>query len=129
MCVGERLEEYDAGRTEEVVIGQLKASLNGIATPRDLAIAYEPVWAIGTGRAATGEQANRVIGLIRHNVGELYTDSFARDLRILYGGSVTPDNTTEFMQQPEIDGALVGGASLKSEQFVSIVRLTSEIRR
>jgi len=129
LCVGERLEEYDAGKTEEVVIGQLKASLNGIATPQDLTIAYEPVWAIGTGRAATGEQANRVIGLIRHNVGELYTDSFAQGLRILYGGSVTPDNTTEFMQQPEIDGALVGGASLKAEQFVSIVRLTSEIRR
>jgi len=129
LCVGERLEEYDAGKTEEVVIGQLKASLDGIATPQDLTIAYEPVWAIGTGRAATGEQANRVIGLIRHNVGELYTDSFAQGLRILYGGSVTPDNTTEFMQQPEIDGALVGGASLKAEQFVSIVRLTSEIRR
>jgi len=129
LCVGERLEEYDAGKTEEVVIGQLKASLNGIAAPQDLTIAYEPVWAIGTGRAATGEQANRVIGLIRHNVGELYTDSFAQGLRILYGGSVTPDNTTEFMQQPEIDGALVGGASLKAEQFVSIVRLTSEIRR
>ena len=129
LCVGERLEEYDVGKTEEVVIGQLKASLNGIATPQDLTIAYEPVWAIGTGRAATGEQANRVIGLIRHNVGELYTDSFAQGLRILYGGSVTPDNTTEFMQQPEIDGALVGGASLKAEQFVSIVRLTSEIRR
>jgi triosephosphate isomerase len=129
LCVGERLEEYDSGKTEEVVIGQLKASLNGISSPRDLIIAYEPIWAIGTGRAATGEQANSVIGLIRHNVGELYTDSFAQGLRILYGGSVTPDNTTEFMQQPEIDGALVGGASLKAEQFVSIVRLTSEIRR
>jgi len=112
-----------------VVIGQLKASLNGILSPRDLTIAYEPVWAIGTGRAATGEQANIVIDLIRHNVGELYTDSFAQDLRILYGGSVTPENTTEFMHQPEIDGALVGGASLKAEQFVSIVRLTSEIRK
>jgi triosephosphate isomerase len=128
LCVGERLEEYDTGRTEEVVIGQLKASLNGITPPRDLTIAYEPVWAIGTGRAATGEQANKVIGLIRHNVSELYTDSFARDLRILYGGSVTPDNTTEFMQRPEIDGALVGGASLKAEQFVSIVSQTSRIR-
>jgi len=129
LCIGERLEEYDTGRTEEVVIGQLRASLSGIAIPRDLTIAYEPVWAIGTGRAATGEQANKIIGLIRHNIGELYSDSFGQDLRILYGGSVTPDNTTEFMQQPEIDGALVGGASLKAEQFVSIVRLTSELRR
>jgi len=129
LCIGEKLDEYDAGRTEEVIIGQLRASLNGIASHQDLTIAYEPVWAIGTGRAATGEQANKVIGLIRHNVGELYTDSFAQDLRILYGGSVTPDNTAEFMQQPEIDGALVGGASLRAEQFVSIVRLTSELRR
>ena len=128
LCIGEKLEEYDTGRTEEVVIGQLKASLSGIASHQGLIIAYEPVWAIGTGRAATGEQANKVIGLIRHNVSELYSDSFAQDLRILYGGSVTPDNTTEFMQQPEIDGALVGGASLKAEQFVSIVRLTSELR-
>ena len=129
LCIGEKLEEYDTGRTEEVVIGQLNASLSGIASHQGLIIAYEPVWAIGTGRAATGEQANKVIGLIRHNVSELYSDSFAQDLRILYGGSVTPDNTTEFMQQPEIDGALVGGASLKAEQFVSIVRLTSELRR
>jgi len=129
LCIGEKLEEYDAGRTEEVVIGQLKASLSGIAFHQGLIIAYEPVWAIGTGRAATGEQANKVIGLIRYNVSELYTDNFAQDLRILYGGSVTPENTAEFMQQPEIDGALVGGASLKAEQFVSIVRLTSEIRR
>ncbi len=127
LCIGERLEEYDAGRTEEVVIGQLRSSLSGVESPRGLVVAYEPVWAIGTGRAATGEQANRIIGLIRHNVAELYTEGFARDLRILYGGSVTADNTAEFMQQPEIDGALVGGASLKADQFSSIVKQTSDI--
>ena len=128
MCIGESLKEYDAGKTEEVVIGQLRASLSGIDSPGGLIIAYEPVWAIGTGRAATGEQANRIIGLIRHNITELYTDDFARGLRILYGGSVTGDNTAEFMQQPEIDGALVGGASLKADQFPAIVKQTSEIK-
>ena len=128
MCIGEKLEEYDAGRTEEVVIGQLKSSLGGIESPGSLVIAYEPIWAIGTGRAATGEQANSIIGLIRHNVAELYTESFALSLRILYGGSVTADNTTEIMRQPEIDGALVGGASLKADQFPSIVKQTSDIK-
>jgi len=129
MCIGERLEEYDAGKTEEVVVGQLRSSLSGIDSPQGLVIAYEPVWAIGTGRAASGEQANKVIGLIRHNVAELYAESFAQSLRILYGGSVTADNAAEFMEQPEVDGALVGGASLKADQFVSIVKQTSEIRR
>lgn len=129
MCIGERLEEYDAGKTEEVVIGQLRSSLDGLDSPDGLVIAYEPVWAIGTGRAATGEQANSIIGLIRHNIAELYTDGFARDLRILYGGSVTAENSAEFMRQPEIDGALVGGASLKADQFVSIVKQTSDITR
>jgi triosephosphate isomerase len=128
MCIGESLEEYDAGRTEEVVVGQLRSSLSGISSPSGLVLAYEPVWAIGTGRAATGEQANRIIGLIRHNVAELVTENFASSLRILYGGSVTADNTAEFMRQPEIDGALVGGASLKPDQFPAIVKQTAEIR-
>ena len=89
----------------------------------------EQIWAIGTGRAATGKQANETISFIRHNFAKLYSESSARDLRILYGGSVTAANTDEFMQQSEIDGALVGGASLKADQFLSIVRQTSEIRR
>ncbi len=127
LCIGERLEENEAGRTREVVTEQLRSSLAGIDSPGELVIAYEPVWAIGTGRAATGKQANETIGFIRHNVSELYGETIAQDLRILYGGSVTADNTVEFMQQPEIDGALVGGASLKAEQFLSIVRQTSEI--
>jgi len=129
LCVGEKLEENEAGRTHEVVTEQLKSSLASINNINGLTIAYEPVWAIGTGRAATGEQANQTISLIRRNVSELYGEETAQDLRILYGGSVTADNATEFMQQPEIDGALVGGASLKADQFLSIVRQTSEIKQ
>jgi len=129
VCVGERLEENESGRTEEVVIEQLKSSLTGIKGINGLTIAYEPVWAISTGRAATGKQANATISLIRRTISKLYGERVALDMRILYGGSVTADNATEFMQQPEIDGALVGGASLKADQFLSIVRQTSEIRR
>ncbi len=128
LCIGERLEENEAGRTEEVLTEQLRSSLAGIDNLHSLIIAYEPVWAIGTGKAATGKQANETIGFVRRNIAKLYDKEIAQDLRILYGGSVTADNTTEFMQQPEIDGALVGGASLKANQFLSIVRQTSEIR-
>ena len=129
LCVGERLEENEGGRTREVVTEQLNSALGGIDYPGSLVIAYEPVWAIGTGRAATGKQANETIGFIRSNISQLYNKEAAQNVRILYGGSVTADNTAEFMQQPEIDGALVGGASLKADQFLSIVRQTSEIRR
>ncbi len=129
LCVGEKLEENEAGRTEEIVTGQLRASLAGLNYLTGLIIAYEPIWAIGTGKAATAMQANETIGLIRHNIFELYSESAARDVRILYGGSVTAANATEFMRQPEIDGALVGGASLKANQFLSIVKQTAETRR
>ena len=129
LCVGEKLEENEAGRTDEVVTEQLKSSLAGINNINGLTIAYEPVWAIGTGKAATGEQANKTIGLIRRTISKLYGEKITQDLRILYGGSVTADNATEFMQQPEIDGALVGGASLKADQFLSIVKQTSEIKQ
>jgi len=128
LCVGERLEENEAGRTEEVVTGQLGSSLAGIGYISDMIIAYEPVWAIGTGRAATGEQANETISLIRRNIAKLYSDGIAQNMRILYGGSVTAANATEFMKQPEIDGALVGGASLKATEFLSIVTQTSAIK-
>jgi triosephosphate isomerase len=129
LCVGERLEENEAGKTEVVVSGQLESSLAGIDHLNGLAIAYEPVWAIGTGRAATGEQANGTIAFIRQTVARLAGEQAAAGTRILYGGSVTAANATEFMQQPEIDGALVGGASLKAAEFISIVRQTSETRR
>ena len=129
LCVGEKLEENEAGKTKEVVTKQLKGSLAGITNINNLIVAYEPVWAIGTGKAATDEQANATISLIRRTISKLYNERIAQDLRILYGGSVTAHNTTEFMQQTEIDGALVGGASLKADQFISIVRRTSKIKQ
>ena len=128
LCVGERLEENEAGRTEKVIAEQLKSSLAGVDSLDGLMIAYEPVWAIGTGRAATGKQANETIGFIRQCIAGLYTEAVSQEVRILYGGSVTADNVAEFIRQSEIDGALVGGASLKADQFTSIVKLASEIK-
>ncbi len=128
LCVGERLEENDAGKTEQVVTNQLRLSLAGISVLDDLIVAYEPIWAIGTGRAATGKQANETIGLIRRNLAKLSSEKTAQGVRILYGGSVTADNIAEFIKQSEIDGALVGGASLKASQFLGIVKQTSEIK-
>ncbi len=122
MCVGEKLAEYEAGQTEEVVTRQVRGGLAGIQEIDGLVIAYEPVWAIGTGRPSTGEGANRVTGMIRGIVESLFGSQAARALRIQYGGSVTAENIREFMDQPEVDGALVGGASLKADAFVEIVR-------
>ena len=104
-------------------------SLKDISTPAGLVIAYEPVWAIGTGKAATSKQANTVIALIRKTVVRIYGSDFAADLRILYGGSVTADNIVEFIGQSDIDGGLVGGASLKVDQFVSIVSKTAQVKK
>ena len=128
LCVGERLEENEAGKTEEVVNRQVIGALNDIEPVRDLAIAYEPVWAIGTGKAASGAQAAATIQFIRDVVAKLWNKGIAQDLRILYGGSVTSTNIAEFISHPEIDGALVGGASLKAEEFVSIIEQTAEIK-
>jgi len=128
LCVGERLEENEAGKTEDVINRQATAALNGIEPVRDLVIAYEPVWAIGTGKAASGKQAVATIQFIRGVVAKLWNKSIAQNLRILYGGSVTSANIAEFISHPEIDGALVGGASLKAEEFVSIVEQIAEIR-
>jgi len=128
LCVGERLAENEAGKTEEVINRQVTAALKGIEPVRDLVIAYEPVWAIGTGKAASSAQAAATIQFIRDVVAKLWNKSIAQDLRILYGGSVTSANIAEFISHPEIDGALVGGASLKAEEFVSIVEQTAEIK-
>ena len=128
LCIGERLEENEAGRTEEVLTRQLMTSSDLLYYLGGLVIAYEPVWAIGTGKSATGEEANKTIGFIRQIISHQHGDNIANSVRILYGGSVTADNIAEFIRQPEIDGALVGGASLKADQFLSIAKQTSEIR-
>ena len=129
MCVGEKLDEREGGRTEALLGEQLKVGLAGVASTEKLTVAYEPIWAIGTGRAATGQMANETIGFIRQTIGRLFDRKAAEEVRILYGGSVTAENIAEFMREPEIDGGLVGGASLKAAQFVSIVKQTAEIRR
>ena len=128
LCVGERLAENEAGKTKEVVNRQVTTALDSVGSVSDLVIAYEPVWAIGTGKAASSEQAAATIQFIRDVLARLWNKSIAQDLRILYGGSVTSANIAEFISRPEIDGALVGGASLKAEEFVSIVEQTAEIK-
>ncbi len=128
LCVGENLNQYETGKTKEVVSEQLQSSLNGVNQGNTLTIAYEPVWAIGTGKAATGKQANDTISLIRSIIEKRYNSEIARNMRILYGGSVTAGNIAEFVSQPDIDGGLVGGASLKAAEFVSIIKKTAEIR-
>jgi triosephosphate isomerase len=128
LCVGESPEENKAGRTEEVLTKQLSSPSARLYYLGGTVIAYEPIWAIGTGVAATSEVANQTIGFIRRYIAEKVGKSIAQEVRILYGGSVTADNIAEFVKQPEIDGALVGGASLKPNEFLSIVRQTAEIK-
>ena len=127
VCVGETLEENEAGRTADVVSRQVREGLAGIslgsADEVPLVIAYEPIWAIGTGRAATSDGANAVLAdVIRPALAELFGEPVAQMIRILYGGSVKGNNAAEFFQQPEIDGALVGGASLKAAEFLLIAQ-------
>ena len=129
LCIGESLKENEAGKTEEVLTKQLSSPSARLYYLGGLILAYEPIWAIGTGRAATGRQANDTIGFIRQHIAQQYSEGIAQEVRILYGGSVTADNIAEFINQPEIDGALVGGASLKASEFLSIVRQTSKIKR
>jgi triosephosphate isomerase (TIM) len=131
VCVGETEAQYDAGQTEEVVGSQVRGCLAGLTAEQasGLVLAYEPVWAIGTGKAATVAIAGAVIGLtIRGTIAELYDQGTAQAVRVQYGGSVTPANIAEFMAHPDIDGALVGGASLKPD-FVDLVRLAAEAKR
>ena len=124
LCIGETLEEQQAGEADAVNRRQLLAGLEGLTAEQvaNLVIAYEPVWAIGTGEYCDAADANQVIARIRQTLAELYSEELAQQVRIQYGGSVKPGNIREFMEQPEIDGALVGGASLDAEGFASIVR-------
>lgn len=130
VCIGEREEEHDAGQTEQVIRSQIQHSLANIPAQflKEVVIAYEPIWAIGTGKAATAEGAEKVISLIRQLYADTYGSEAAEAIRILYGGSVTSENISEFMAQPNIDGALVGGASIKPD-FVEIVRKTIETEK
>lgn len=123
ICVGESLEQREAGDTNSFVASQVDKALDGLAPASipEVVIAYEPIWAIGTGRSSSGTDANHVIGLIRRTIASKFQPYLADQVRIQYGGSVKPDNIKEFMDQPEIDGALVGGASLKAEDFYGII--------
>lgn len=129
VCVGELLEEREAGKTMEVVLGQCEESLAGFSQ-EDAAktvIAYEPVWAIGTGKVATPDEAEEVHAAIRGWLTQQFGETVAQSIRILYGGSVKPDNATELLGQPNIDGALVGGASLKADSFLGIIAAASQL--
>jgi triosephosphate isomerase len=135
MAFGETLDENQAGLTGEVLSRQLREGLSGLAADPALSVggniplvlAYEPVWAIGTGLAATGEAANALVAsVIRPVISELFGPAFAQAVRVLYGGSVKASNAAEFFDQPEIDGALVGGASLKAQEFVGIVQAAAK---
>jgi len=123
ICVGETLQQREAGQTDQVVEAQVQGAYAGIDPQAALhtVIAYEPVWAIGTGKASNGPDADRVSGLIRNEISTLMGAEVARQIRILYGGSVKPDNMAEFASQKNIDGALVGGASLEAQSFLGIV--------
>ena len=124
VCVGEQLEEREAGKTEDIVGTQVRGSLAGLTTEEMLGtvIAYEPVWAIGTGKTATAGQAQEVHAFIRNLLAELFDADTAKAVRIQYGGSVKPDNARELMSQPDVDGALVGGASLDVRNFSELIK-------
>lgn len=128
LCVGETLEQREAtDNPAEVPVAQLQAALADVADDAEVVIAYEPVWAIGTGKVATAEQAQEVCQALRAALGERFGAERAAQLRILYGGSVKPDNVAALMREPDIDGALVGGASLSVEDFASIVRFRHHV--
>ena len=125
VCVGETLEQYESNRTRDVVMRQTSLGLKGVSAEfaSRIVVAYEPVWAIGTGKASNGIEANNVVKeYIRPAIAELYGEEIAQAVRVLYGGSVTGANAAEFFSQPDIDGALVGGASLKVDDFAAITK-------
>lgn len=124
VCVGETLQQREAGQIEAVVLGQVRAALQGVSVSEllKIALAYEPVWAIGTGRTATPAQAEEVHSLIRSSLRQQYGEGVAGALRIQYGGSVKPENAAELFAQQNIDGGLIGGAALKADSFAAIVK-------
>jgi triosephosphate isomerase len=126
MCVGETLDQRNAGETDAVLVRQTREGLRDVRVTSELVIAYEPVWAIGTGLAADGATAEQAIKLIRDTVRGT-AGAVADEIRILYGGSVTPDNVEEFMAQPDIDGGLIGGASLKVDSFTALVESAAAV--
>jgi triosephosphate isomerase len=128
VCVGETLEQRDNGITHELITMQVKAALNGVPTEklRHIVVAYEPVWAIGTGRTATSEQANEVCELIRATIRKMYGARAARAVTIQYGGSMNAKNAAELLAQPDVDGGLIGGASLKAEDFMAIINAANQ---
>lgn len=130
LCIGETLDQRDGGITEQVILEQLEGCLSkvNLYTGKELMIAYEPVWAIGTGRTATGEQAQDVHRIIRKWLSGKYHAQLAENLCILYGGSVKPENIAELLSQPDIDGGLIGGASLNAQSYLKMVDIAAEIR-
>lgn len=123
VCVGESLAEREAGKTNEIVGDQVKKALAGVdaSAVKNIVIAYEPIWAIGTGKSSSPEDANEVCAHIRGVIADIYSDDVANKVRIQYGGSVKPENIKDFLNQPEIDGALVGGASLEPRSFLQLL--------
>jgi triosephosphate isomerase len=131
IAVGESLAQNEAGETESFVSGQVRAALNGVdaVNMANIVLAYEPIWAIGTGKNASGEIANKIIGgTIRGTLVQLYGNDIAQSVRIQYGGSVKPDNMSEYMSQPDIDGGLVGGASLKVNDFAQLIEAAAKAK-
>ncbi len=129
VCVGESLEQNERGETAEIISGQVRAALDGLRGEQvqSLVIAYEPIWAIGAGQAATAATAGEICGLVRAVLREMHGEAVADKTRILYGGSTKPDNIRAIMEKPEIDGALIGGASLEAESYAQMVKITAEV--
>jgi len=126
-CIGESLETRENNNTDAFIGSQIINGLKGIKPVSSMILAYEPVWAIGTGKAATADMAQKTCKFIRGTIADIWDSNIANKIRILYGGSVTPDNTTELISQPDIDGGLVGGASLKANDFISIVKKAAAV--
>jgi len=127
VCVGETLEEREIGIIKDVIVNQLEGAFQDVTLDKEIIVAYEPVWAIGTGKTATPQQAQEVHSLIRSWFIEHYTQALAEELPILYGGSVKPDNLKDLLQQPDIDGGLIGGASLDLEQVKQMINIAVEM--